>query len=74
MWGFHWFPFHWAGLGLGFLGTIAAIVIVIVLVTRNNHRVRDDRHYSSAEQILKDRLARGEITIEQYEELLKKVK
>ncbi len=72
MFNMHWFPFAWIG-GLGFLGTVAVIIIVVVLVTRSNNRVRDYRP-SSAEQILKERLARGEIDEETYENLLKKVR
>lgn len=73
MWFFgNWLHLGWLG-GLGFLGTVAIIVLVIVLVTRSNNRARDYRP-SNAEQILKERLARGEIDEETYENLLKKVR
>lgn len=72
MFGMHWFPFHWFG-GFGSLGTVAVIIIVIILITRS-HRYRDERRPSNAEQILKERLARGEIDEETYESLLKKIR
>ncbi len=69
----NWFPFAWFG-GLGFLGIVAAVVIVIVLVNKSNNRPRDFYRPSNAEQILKERLAKGEINEEEYENLLKKVR
>lgn len=74
MWFFgNWMHWGWLG-GFGFLVTVAAVVLVIVLVTRSNNRARDYRPSSSAEQILKERLARGEIDEETYENLLKKIR
>jgi putative membrane protein len=71
----HWFPFGWFG-GMGFFGLIAVIVVVIVLATRGSrHHMRDERRAPShAEDILKERLARGEIDEETYEKLLSKIK
>jgi putative membrane protein len=71
----HWLPFGWFG-GIGFLGLIAVIVLVIVLVTRNgrSHSGQERRASSHAEEILKERLARGEIDEETYENLLKKIR
>ncbi len=74
MWFFgNWFnPGWWFG-GFGFLGFAAVITLVIVLAVRSGNRSREQR-ITSAEQILKERLARGEIDIATYEELLKKVR
>lgn len=71
----HWFPFNWFG-GIGFFGFIAVIVLVIVLVTRNgrSHPGHERRASSNAEEILKERLARGEIDEETYEKLLQKIR
>lgn len=82
MFGMHWFPFGWLG-GIGCFGFIAIIVIVIVLVTRSGHNHRweerrttteERRAPSHAEDILKERLARGEIDEETYEKLLSKIR
>jgi putative membrane protein len=68
----NWMHFGWF-VGFGFLATIAVIVVVIVLVSKSNNRARDNRP-SNAEQILKERLARGEIDEETYDNLLKKIR
>lgn len=68
--GLHW---GWLG-GLGFLGFAALITLVVVLAVRSGNRGRDDRRPSRPEEILKERLARGEIDEQTYDELLKKVR
>lgn len=68
----NWFHWGWFG-GLGFLGFVAVVTLVIVLAVRSGNRGREVRT-SRPEEILKERLAKGEIDQQTYEELLKKVR
>lgn len=73
MWFFgNWFH-GWFG-GFGFLGFVAIVTLVIVLAVRSGNRGREERRSSRPEDILKERLAKGEIDEQTYEELLKKVR
>jgi len=57
------------GMGLGWL--IPIIVIVGLVYFLNDNERRGNRNRASAKEILDVRLAKGEITKEEYEELLK---
>ncbi|MFI5255033.1 MAG: SHOCT domain-containing protein [Candidatus Limnocylindrales bacterium] len=58
-----WFPFDGV-IGLALLVAIVAIAIVIVVAAMQR---RDGRHHDEADAILRSRLARGEISVEEYE-------
>jgi uncharacterized membrane protein len=55
---------------------IICIVLVIIFATRGGHHHAKESRYASshAEEILKERLARGEIDEETYEKLLSKIR
>ena len=57
------------GMGLGWL--IPIILIVGLVYFLNDNERRGNRNRASAKEILDVRLAKGEITKEEYEELLK---
>lgn len=61
----------WMGGIAMFVGVILVGVVIYLLV--NNNRHTSGRHTSEAQDILKERLAKGEIDEETYERLLKKV-
>ena len=62
---------HWMG-GIAVLIGLVLIGVVIYLLV-NNRRYTASGHTSDAPDILKERLAKGEIDEETYERLLKKV-
>ena len=55
------------GMWLYWIVAIALIVLVLVLIARAAQRPRYQDH--SAERILKERYARGEITKEEYDQV-----
>ena len=57
------------GMGVGWL--IPIILIVGLVYFLNDNERRGNRNRASAKEILDVRLAKGEITKEEYEELLK---
>ena len=57
------------GMGLGWLIAIAAIVLLIVVITRAPGSRRDGGSEDSALDIVKKRYARGEIDKQEYERL-----
>ncbi len=72
MWGNDW---GWGGWALGFLmmlvfwGGLAALIVLLVRGTdrtSDRQEPRGDPH--DADAILRERLARGEISVEEYEE------
>ena len=83
-----WAPFGWAGILLAAI-FIALVVTVIILLVRNGRvytnadRTPHGAPYGApphtqgippAEQILKERLAKGEIDEAQYDSILKKLR
>ena len=71
--------FNWMPFGLG--GLFFAIIIVAIVFALRGGRDRHGccgrgwhEHSSGAEQILKERLAKGEIDEAAYESLLKKIR
>ncbi len=74
----------WHGVGLGFLpmfviwlfwATIVAVaVILIVRLLGGSSASPPGRAKSDAEEILKQRYARGELTREQYDEMLEHIR
>jgi uncharacterized membrane protein len=77
---FNWYPtdyyphmFSGGMMPFGMIGMIGFWLLVIYGVTR----LMDNRHacyQTSSSQLLKDRLSKGEITIEEYESISKKIK
>lgn len=77
---FDWSPtnyyphmFSWGMMPFGMIGMIGFWLLVIYGVTR----LMDNRHMtlqSSATQHLKERLSKGEISIEEYESISKRIK
>lgn len=84
---FGMFPLGWIGGGLCMTLFAALIVLVIVMSVRSGRRHRGDccsphstdgaphnTDTSNAEQILKERYAKGEIDEATYESMLKKIR
>jgi putative membrane protein len=70
--GGHMFVGGWM-MPLGMIGMVCFWAFIISLVLRGSRRNMGCRQ-NDATQSLKDRLARGEITIEEYEKISKKIK
>lgn len=64
--------FNWTGGGLMFLGVII-IGIIIYLLIKDNSNKNKNLSSSNAQNILKERLAKGEIDEATYENLLNKI-
>jgi putative membrane protein len=64
------------GMGglLGVAAFFAVIALLIVLIVRTARHGREEGRFTRAEDILKERLAKGEISAEEYDELLKKIR
>ena len=72
---------HWSGMGLSFLPMIAmslfwlvltalAVILVVKLAGWSSSSSHGGQRSQAAEDILKQRYARGEVTKEQYESML----
>ena len=64
--------FNWFG-GVAMLIGVILVGVVIYLLVSNNNRHTTNRSTTDAQDILKERLAKGEIDEETYESLLKKI-
>ena len=73
---------HWLGCGFGilpvflvfFFWVAIAVLVVVLLVRLVRGTTGSNGRKSGAEEILKQRYARGEITKEQYDEMLERIR
>jgi putative membrane protein len=73
---------HWPGWGFGilpmffvlFFWVAIAALVVFIIVKLVGGITSPKGHMSEAEEILKQRYARGEITKEQYDEMLERIR
>jgi len=74
MMGWNWDGGSWAAMGLGMLAWLVVGVIVVWLVVRGlvalERPHRDGARRPESEEILRERLARGEIDGDEYESRL----
>lgn len=67
------FPFHFGGVGMIFF-IILAIVLCMLMMNFFQKQNSQSSNGDSAKDIAKERFARGEITEEEFDKIMKKLK